>query len=404
MGTRSVSLAFVLVPSLAAPSFAGVTYVGPGQVHTQIQSAIDAAAPGDTLAVLPLFGPPFQYAPFILNKPLRIVSASIGSGLTFNCERAYVRDIGAGQTALISGMGSAKQLEVTNCVGDVVIADTYTWIYAAFCERLTVLNCILRGPDGGGSVCEAAPGITCVHSNLLVAGTSSTGGDESSGCFGGGAAGLAASGASDVVLLGSTLRGGKGNFGGDGVLSYGSLIRYAGGAGSLIIGGSPYISTSGGAGIHLEQGSHVTLASGAPLLGGSGPQGPGPAILADPASSYQTIPMTSPLLAAAFPVVALGGTGTLQILATPGSVVHAYFAATLGPSTSFSGIDGEVVLDLGSAMRFAALPIPAGGSANVQVAVPNDALLAGLLVWFQAVELAPGGIGIANPTALLALP
>jgi hypothetical protein len=82
---------------------------------TDVQSAIDAALPGDVIVVRA-----DPYAPLVLDRALPVVAESIGPG--FNAivlGTITVRDIPAGATAALSGMW-ADSLAIQDCGGTVL--------------------------------------------------------------------------------------------------------------------------------------------------------------------------------------------------------------------------------------------------------------------------------------------
>ncbi len=110
--TRTAPLATALLLSLAANAQSVLVVDlqgGPGSQFTQIQPAIDAAAPNDTIVVRPAVGPA-PYRGFRVDKPLRIIGepgARVGSSATVvPLARAAmeVRGIPAGSAVTLCGL------------------------------------------------------------------------------------------------------------------------------------------------------------------------------------------------------------------------------------------------------------------------------------------------------------
>ncbi|HEX6812307.1 MAG TPA: hypothetical protein VF384_11835 [Planctomycetota bacterium] len=215
---RCVPLPLLLATAsalLASTALAQQTLVvGPGQPFTTIPPAIAAAQPGDT--VLVLAGTYTQTLD--IDKGIRLVGR--GANLQLQLFPAFpavdVHDVPAGETFAMSGFTllpppsalSTLRLEVRNCAGPVAIRDLSSnnaqrWSIAVLgCEQVHIASSFVYG-------------ITSTDSMLVVEHCSTepaavTGMQVNSG---------------NVVLVGSTLRGGSGPFGGAGLrLSGGTAV------------------------------------------------------------------------------------------------------------------------------------------------------------------------------------
>lgn len=113
----------LLLTSLAADLTAQQTLlVGPGQPFTTIQSAITAAAPGDTVLVVG----GSHTGTFDIDKPLQVVGAG-GTIQGTGFGGFLVRDLLAGQQVVLRGFDLNNSipafLRVENCLGPVTVHD-----------------------------------------------------------------------------------------------------------------------------------------------------------------------------------------------------------------------------------------------------------------------------------------
>ncbi|MHC5210869.1 MAG: hypothetical protein ACYTG2_09145 [Planctomycetota bacterium] len=89
---------------------------GAGVDFTDIQAALDAASPGDLVLVRDGL-----YGSFVLDKGLRLV-ADTGHAPVIVEQGAEIRDVGAGQTAVLAGF-VVPRFFVHDCTGDVILDD-----------------------------------------------------------------------------------------------------------------------------------------------------------------------------------------------------------------------------------------------------------------------------------------
>lgn len=98
-----------------------VLHVGPGSSYSTIQSAINAASPGDSIVVLGAYS-----ESILINKPLRIVHSAQPNSMFLISGDVTIDGIGAAGSVTISGLtifgrGSGDRLLVRNCQGPVML-------------------------------------------------------------------------------------------------------------------------------------------------------------------------------------------------------------------------------------------------------------------------------------------
>ncbi len=279
MGSVKWTVMLVLMLSWTSDLLAGVwTVGGSGADFSEIQPAVDAALPGDTILVRP-----GSYGPLLVEKGV-LVRASEGMFLLgFG---ATIRNIPAGSTAGISGATTVGYpIQVRNNVGEVLLeslslqAGEHTlWVDNCANVSVTGANVSLSAGLGGDAVLIES-------STVRVSDYSFQGG--SGGLFiarDGGAALRVAD--SRVALALGSLFGGHGTngicpgSGGAALVSLRSEIHLVGDGTGQLEGGhggdSADVSCSGGHGGHAVESQQSTLwVSQMALVGGQGGGGPG---------------------------------------------------------------------------------------------------------------------------------
>ena len=189
-----------------------------------------------------------------------------------------------------------------------------------------------------------------------------------------------------------------------------STLRLLGGPGSLIQAGANACWSTGhcwdgSPALMLVAGSHATWTSAQALQGGepscsssSGCPGflAGPPFASDASSLVVENATSYPSLGSQAAGVAPGDPIQIDIDGEPGALVTLYWSPQLGPSLSLPGIDGEVVLDLGSVSQLGSHVLDPAGAAVQQVSTPPIPALVGLTAHLQGLQLG-SHVGVSTP-------
>jgi len=279
--------ALAAVVALAPLAGAGVWTVdddgGPGVDFTDIQPAVLAAAPGDTILVAP--GTYGTQCDIRVDKPLRIVGTGAQPGdVHLSCLNPSVRieGVGGSQPVVLSNLGGSGWVDVRDCQAPVLLVDLGLALEGTKGRDVRVRN--MSWPAGD------LPHINVSSGTRVEAVSSHFVGDAGQDSY----LGPAGRGGSGVMLLGSRAHlvdcsstGGQGgavtssaplDFAGDGGPSLsvsGSTLFLAGSGGSLLLGGAGGDAPSacgyegyGGAG--LSSSSSEVFHSLTTFQGGSG--------------------------------------------------------------------------------------------------------------------------------------
>lgn len=437
----AVALASAL---LGAPAAAAELFVGPagsGQAFSDIQAAIDAASPGDTVYVLA-----GTYGRFELDKPLRLIGAGSTQVLVDESDAslcsegwmsARVSGIPAGTEALVAGMSfqappppslfsSCFTVRVAQNDGVVVMHDVVTTSPLAALdvhdsEFVLISSSTLRAvyPPGtllpgnwsqgtglrvtdsnvwvGDSVLEGLgatpaqeqvfghPGLKVINANVFIAGTDVVGGDGGLAPFG-------------------TCSGQSGYAGAPGALVAGSsYLRIAGGPTDTIRAGAGgqlgACSGEGASAIHVSGPGLVYRPANVTLEPSftAGVQLPATEISAAGSEvlSSQVLPSLAVAVPGSFLEVKLGGVANW----------NATLFAALAPSAplAFPGVDGSGALDPTSLLFQLPTTLDTQGERTVTIPLPNLVALQGVSVYFQWLQKEPGTDqrALSNPTTVV---
>jgi len=333
--------------------------VGAGQPFATIPAAIAAASPGDT--VLVLAGTYTQVLD--INKGVRIVGR--GANLQISTFPTFVavtvHDVPAGQTFALSGfnltgVGTSIGLVVRDCAGTVALRDLQggvggRWGVAAIrAQQVHIGSSFLYGLNATDSqvVCER-----CLMEPAAFAAVNVTG--------------------STVILVGCTVPGGNGPFGGPGVnMNSGTLVATRTEIRGSI-GGFPAIATS--AGSLLLDPSTVLVPSGAsPLISG-------------------------PVLPTSFEVASVEAhTNGTQLTVDSHGTAGALFATVVSVAAPQSATQiGLTWLDPSSATVFYFANYAVVDRRH-NITIPHPVLPAGIVFAVQSVHFAPLGPAFGTPS------
>jgi hypothetical protein len=380
-------LPWLLALLLAEAAVAETITVGPpgsGAQFTQVQPAVDAAQPHDTILVLPGSYP----GPISVFVPLQIVGVgkpmlyATGPGLL----ALYIHGpFEAGHTAVLAGLrisgtsdpywGSVEGLSISaptvlmDCevnqmqVGPtaVVMDGSSVFELAANGSQLWINDCEIRGwhlMSGGPYSFDLAgtPAAVLKGCRASISQTSIVGGA--------GIVGMKPVGAAT---------------GGDGLQVDGGTVVLRGGPGMLLMGGDgahkescgppcgPPTDFTGGFALATANGASVVIQEDVPLAGGlDGLAGQHPA-LSDP-SAVTMSPKIYPSLAVAGGLLDPGSTTTLFLAAEPGPALLGISPLGLAPGL-LPDVDGALFVDLDTSRIFA-LVLPASGVLELPLALP----------------------------------
>ncbi|HKB14589.1 MAG TPA: hypothetical protein VKF62_00910, partial [Planctomycetota bacterium] len=314
-----------------APVLGGMARVASGQPATcvssgpanAIQGAVDAASPGDVISV----GTSFFTGSICVTKPL--VFAGIGPpGATTVTGLSPFPSSSTTPTGVfhiaanVSGVVAFHNLVLVGVSDNTTPPAVVRGIYSAAPGATLLLEgCDVRGADynGAGDGGPGASGIEGVWSRLYVRDCAVSGGDAEASIFGGpggegGDAILAAPGAGEVVLAGTTLTGGDGGTTTGYSSPIGCILGAPGPGGSAIVAPNVWSwgsSGTGGLGGLQRDCNLQVVGSASP---GAGHASPAPADL--------TLGASAPL----------GGSASFT-LSNPGGLLAAIAVSTTGFSS-----------------------------------------------------------------------
>lgn len=421
-----------------AEARAGVTVVAPDPlVASVIQDAIAAAAPGDTLFLMP--GAYADVGPIEIDKPLQLIGA--GSSTTFYMAlgvlpgevplplsihdipaNGEVRVIGLQLVSSMVGGGGegagygGRAVHIEACAGPVSLADVegYTFSVASTAPGLLVIR------DSAQVVLDACrfvvksglevvptPAARIEHSTVWINASELRGGDGFPGVLGtvfDGALGVDAV-SSELHLSRSDVRGGRGTVGfsltgtapatkgGDAVLLTLTSASLVGGDGNRLQGGQgglgwPSGVGVGGAGLRALSGSGTLVAADGLVLGGANGdstatanpfQGPGGVFWAS--QRFASLETSAS-------VVSLGGTVDLQIAGEPLSYALVGWSAiqALSPPDGLTSI----LIDPAGLHVLWVLGLSAQGTVTQVVPLPSSTALVGASFVAQALVIPAG--------------
>lgn len=441
-------LALCLLASggLALPAHSDLL-VGPpasGADFTDLQAAIDAAAPGETLFLLP-----GRYEPFtVFDKGLQIFGSSedqVFIGLEifspFSNPATSIEFIQSDESVVISGVtfrseaGTAGTVvRANNVFGKLIFHDVIFetveptgqlsgLVTTDDCNDVLFDHCRIEGYDPANHPAAFQPrggiGLEVVgFSNVALNQCTIIGGSTGQSAFGEISAGAAIevqSSGARLTLHGGEYRGGSATF--QNVASASAVpapaidmgnqpATFSGPQGTVIRGGDGYLS---GAGVNVPGAPAIewqtsllnlkVIAQGPEIAGGVGGDGvPAEAFVSIEGFGPTQLPEFFPGLRLPSSVGAPGSFVTVDVEGSPGGLHSAFLSTTTVTPFALPGFEGSAYLDPSDLLFIGLVPLGAFGEGQVGIAVPGDPAFSGVFGWFQSVEF------LTQPVPRISLP
>ncbi len=443
------SFAAVLLAPASPAETLTVGPIGSGATYLSIQTAVDAAASGDTVTVAAGL-----YLGFTVNKSLKIVGADRDQVSVL----AFPGVSGTPACVDITGLAAGDELFLTGLAcGSVLSSNTAPTVHVRDCAGRVVLHDVLLQPDslapfpenaqpsvaslrvessawvlvdqadiqGASShwptadVYRSGPAIDALNSTVWIAGSTIRGGK-----FGSKVAGNDAPPGTGVQLLDSVLyvadsrvEGGQA-FCTQTYIFYSWVTRCTTGAAAIDARGDSLLKLVGGpqaavfsSGFFCDQQQSCGFVGPNPasvVLSGTslgivseGLPRPSSFALVD-AAELNANPMTYPTLRLTAPN---GSAGTAFQVLHEGNLIapfalYAAFDFAAAP-LAFAGVDGALALNPATLFAVEALLTDGLGAGFLDVVVPSDPALAGLGIHFQSLELDGATARLSNPATFL---
>jgi len=447
VGSLLISTVAVLATH-SQPLLAEVFTVGPagsGADFADIQPAIDAALTGDTVLVAAGI-----YAPFTLDKGVRVIGAGSVSGVAEHPPSTIVQapfvigddsiaieihDLPQGADAWICGLEALglfdngdlanktarSSIEIRNCVGRVYVHGVWSKVALAdFAARddaaigirdSSIIQVSESRFEGGW------PSLRVERAQVWINASTVLGSGDHSAKPG---AGCELSDSS-LFLSRTSVRGGKGdaarsffgyaNPGAPAIAASSSTLKLVGGPGAELVGGEGGLAWSipsavflakGGPGLVLSESSVALTASDMHVSPGwSHGLQPPPAVVTTGASIVYDVSTTYPTLRWSSTKVAPAGTIGLELGGNPAS--PGLFAIGLSPAevAGIPGIDGATIFPLSAPLTVFAYQTDPAGAATRTLQVPALPELIGLVPFVQGLEIGPVQTAFSNPAFIV---
>lgn len=440
-----------IVVLLATPAFAETWTVGPDPTlydFSRIQSAVNAAQPGDTVCVAP-----GTYDRFEVTKPIQVLGS--GSDTCFVQSDAgmgtlgiYVAIINSGYARVggfqllpdIEDNNGAPWLQVINSQAPVEIFDirmvvdephfgTSGFVVVSNSRQVVFAGCHVLGPadfsvdlasQGVSSVIDGYDGMWTYRSNVWISDCTFEG-NATIHCYTGtfGGSGQAGHGIevdeSSVVISNSVLRGGQGSASalncpaidaGAGLRGkFASVSEIHHGPNTLTLGGYGPGDAAPGPGALVGGPAAFYYGSELPIGGDSESGTQGEAIAqANDNVTLQPTEGVRPTLRPDHYVLPIGSTVTFEHSGIPNALHWTVFSENTSTAGLATPVVGKVFVDAAQSGLFAPTFLDPGGLASEVLAVPLDPNLIGFSGIFQAAQVGAGPIVVSNPTVLAITP
>jgi hypothetical protein len=450
----------VALLSLSPLAVASDLWVGPpgsGTPFVVIQAALDAAAPGDRVLLLP----GTYLEALVITKPVEL----IGSGaedtrvltLTFAVPGQIppplrVSGIGAGQRVAIRGLHLGihpvvpgihplhSVVSFTDCAGLVELADAVISganlprppqgsaggaLFLQDVAQATLTRVVATGSGSASGLGNMTPGegtdgmdgLSLLRSKAAAVDCEFTGGAGGASAGGQGGQGGAGARAVDAELWLARTRCAGGasagasvalaGQGGSGLEVEGATALVHGGEGAQLVGADAremtvlFVTTihSGGHGVLAGATSQVELAPDVALQAGAPTTNmpAGQTVSAAPGASVVQLAERAPSLAFEPGLAPLGGSTVIEYRGAPGSVHLRALALGTAPGLSLPGLIGELQLNPGLYALTPAVVLHANGVFDLPTPLPALPAFAGLSLAEQSLQLTGSELRFAPP-------
>ena len=442
---------FGAVLLLATPSFAETWTVGPDPGifdFTRIQSAVDAAKPGDTICVAP-----GTYERFSVNKPLHVLgsgsdSCFIQSDAGFGALGIYVVGISTGSARVggfqllpdITDNNGSPWLQISSSQAPVEVFDILIpvdephfgstgFVGVSTSRQVVLAGCHVLGPadfsvdlasDGVSAVVNGFSGMWAYRSDIWISDCTLEG-NASNSCFTGTFGGTPEAGhgievnESSVVISNSVLRGGQGSSStvncptidaGAGLRgTFASVSEIHNGPNTLTIGGYGPGDAAPGPGALVGGPAAFYYGSEMPTGGDSESGAQGEAIAqANDNVTLQPTDGIRPTLRPDRYVLPVGSTVTFEHSGIPSALHWTVFSENTSTAGLATPVVGQVFVDTSQSGLFAPTVLDLSGLATEVLDIPLDPNLIGFSGIFQAAQVGAGPIVVSTPILLVITP
>lgn len=453
MRIRGCLLAVFALPGLNAVAIGELLTVGPDPLlynFANIQLAVDAAAPGDTLLVAP-----GVYEPFDIDKPLQVLGSG-SSSCAIKIQPIFSEALGIDVTGVDQGSVRVGGFSILPEAG---APDHIPWVrvwtneapvelfdlrmaltepqfsangyFSLSLSRQVVLSgCHVTGPadlpaqlirpPAPGAI-DGSHGLWVYRSEVWVNDCTFEGNGATAcgeGVFGG--APRAGTGAeiteSTVVLANTVLRGGQGAASLPGCPpidaapglrgKFGSFTEVHSGPRSSIVGGYAAGDAAPGPGALIGGTATFLYGTGELPIGGdseSGVQGLSIAPIG-PNLTLQPTEGPRPTLSAAPQVLSVGATGALDHAGLPGALHWTVISAETAYGALAAPVVGQLFVDPSQAVVLAPLILDSNGLGRSALNIPRDPSLIGFSGIAQIAQAGSGPLVLSAPLLLSIVP
>lgn len=436
---------------LTSPALAETLTVGPDPTafdFTRIQSAVDAATPGDTICVAP-----GSYERFRITKPVHVLGSGSDSCLVqldsqfgalgfevINVDSDSVRVGGFGLLPDTEDGNFASWMQVSGCQAPVEIFDVLLvvdephygssgYISASNSRQVVFAGCHVIGPadfvmdPGSGSAVSSIDGFSglrAYRSDIWI-NDCTLEGNGTNACFTGtfGTSPRAGHGIeiteSSVVISNSVLRGGQGSptegicptvDGGAGLRGqFASFSEIHTGPNTLTVGGYGPGDAAPGPGALVGGPAALSYGSEMPTGGDSESGAQGEAITqVNDDVALQPTEGVRPTLRPDRYILPIGSTVTLEHSGIANALHWTVFSENTSSTGLATPVVGQVFVDTSQSQLFAPTILGPDGLGTEVLDIPLDPNLVGFTGIFQAAQVGSGPIVVSSPIVLVIAP
>lgn len=412
--------------ALTLPANAADHWVGPlgsGAPYQDVQAAIDAAAPGDRVLMLP-----GTYGAVRIDKPLSLTGA--GSGTTRILASAgsvplVIAGLGSGgrfrlsgfEIGLSPGVDAAPPafLELTDIAGRFEACDlkitrlehdahptggAYVSIEDCAQVQFSALRVYTQAGPGGSDADQLPLSALWARSSRVFVSDARLEASDLCTDFAGDKPGAPAIRLDNSELhlalcasAGGPAQGGSPEFSaGPALLANASQVVLYGGKSNELLGGSasaldPLGATLAAPAVRLSGASTLTYGSDVVFTPGSGPGGlPALPLKADPPALVQARADRLPSMWIPTPIGAIGEFSGVFLEGDPGAIQFWWLVLETAPALSLPGIFGLFVLDLGLVVHHPPVILGIDGQGSDLAATPPNPNLQGHMLAYQSLE------------------